>query len=96
MSGQTTSSTSRINKLILLLSIIVFLYWFLSRTINVYQYAIVGAIFEILWLPVLVFTFLLPVLVLWLWHKEHFAFRSLNPYSLLISVLTILVMVFYR
>jgi hypothetical protein len=71
------------------LSIIVFTFWFLSRIINVYHFPFVGAIFELLWLPVIALTLILPILALIEWRKEKFNFRSFNLYSIIILILTI-------
>ena len=86
---------STASKIIFFLSIIVCIIWFLSKAINVYHFLLVGAIFEILWLPVIAMIFILPVLALLYWIKDKFNFRSLNLYSLLLLTITILVTVFY-
>jgi len=78
----------------LVLSIIVFTFWFLSRIINVYYFPFVGAIFELLWLPVIALTLLLPILSLIQWRKEKFNFRSFNLYSIIIIILIILLTIF--
>jgi len=87
-------SKTRISKVIFLLTIGVLTFWLLSKTINIYYYAFVGVIFEILWLPALILTFLLPVFSFTLWSKENFNLKSLGLYSLLIAIISILVMLF--
>jgi hypothetical protein len=47
-------------KLLLTLSSSIFLYWLLNKTIDVYQIAILGVLYEIIWLPMLVMLFVLP------------------------------------
>lgn len=86
---------STTSKIIFLISIIECLIWILSKSITVYHFSLVGAIFEILWLPVIAMLFILPVMALLYWIKDKFNFRSLNLYSLLILIMTILVTVFY-
>ena len=86
-------SKTRISKAIFLLSIGVLTFWLLGKTINIYHYAFVGVIFEILWLPAIVLTFSLPVFSFILWSKENFNFKSLGLYSFLIAIITILVMI---
>jgi hypothetical protein len=86
-------NTSR-SKLIFLLSIVVSGYWWLTKGINVYSNAIVGAIFEILWLPVLGMLFLLPIISLVLLVKERVDVRSLYIYSIFIGITTIYFMIF--
>ncbi len=67
-------------------------FWMLSRVINVYQYAWLGAIFEILWLPVIAAMFILPVVSCWFLAKEKFSVKSTYLYALIISVVNFLVM----
>jgi hypothetical protein len=82
------------NKIILIVSIITTGLWGLGRIINVYRFAIVGVIFEILWLPLLGLIFVLPILSMILWAKERFNLRSFYFYSILITVSAILIMAF--
>ena len=49
-------------KWLLTLSVIVSLFWILGNSINVYNSAGAGAIFEILWLPMLASIIIIPVL----------------------------------
>lgn len=83
------------SKTIFILSVTVMLFWILGNTINVYNVAIVGAIFEILWLPMIALTLVLPVVSIVFWSKEKFAVRSLSLYSLLITSAMILFAVFF-
>jgi len=78
------------SKIIFSLSLIVFLFWLQGWLINVYKIAIVGAFYEIIWLPVIALTFILPVIILVLWFKEKFDFRSLYFYSLLLLTATVM------
>lgn len=48
-------------KLLVALTVIVALFWILGNSINVYGSAVVGVVFEILWLPMLACLFLIPV-----------------------------------
>jgi hypothetical protein len=82
------------SKTIFLLSLLVSIICILGRTINVYQFAVVGAIFEIMWLPVLATLFLLPIFSLIFLLKEKINVRSLYIYSILINVATICFMIF--
>jgi len=90
----TLFENSRTSKIVFILSIIVSGYWWLGQVINVYSFALVGAIFEILWLPVLAMLFVLPIISLILLIKENVNLRSLYIYSILIGVATILFMIF--
>ena len=81
---------SRTSKIVFALSFIVFLFWLQGWVINVYKITIVGVIYEILWLPIIAMTFVLPVIILVLWFKEKFNLRSLYFYSLLLLSATVL------
>jgi hypothetical protein len=87
---------SRKGKILFILSIIVSGYWWMGQVINVYNSAFAGAIFEILWLPFLLILFVLPIISLILLMKEKFNIRSFNIYSIIISVITILFMIFSK
>jgi hypothetical protein len=86
----TTRKNTLTSKIVFSLSLIVFLFWLQGWVINVYKVAIAGAFYEIIWLPVIALTFILPVLILVLWFKEKFDFRSLYFYSLLLLTATVL------
>jgi len=47
---------------ILLGSFLVLTFWLLVNQINVYEYKLVGIIYEILWLPFLLLVFVFPIL----------------------------------
>jgi len=78
------------SKIIFMLSIIVSIIWVLGRTIDIYQFAVVGAIFEMLWLPVIFFIPILSVISIIFWIKDKLDFRSLNLYSFLIIAMAII------
>ncbi|TAE63048.1 MAG: hypothetical protein EAY77_06015 [Flavobacteriia bacterium] len=76
-------------KLFLVLSSSVLLYWFLSKTIDVYQITIFGVLYEILWFPMLVFLFFLPILNAYTIFKNK---NNLIPYfSLALNIITIVI-----
>jgi len=86
-------TNSKAGKIVFILSIIISGYWLLSRGINIYRFALVGAIYEMLWLPALLGLFLLPIISLLMLIKEKIHVRSLYIYSILIGVSTILFLV---
>lgn len=90
----TPFKNSKISKIVLMLSIIVPGYWWLGQSIDVYRYALVGAIFEILWLPALAMLFGLPLISLVFLIKEKVNIRSLYIYSFLIGIASILFIIF--
>jgi hypothetical protein len=76
-------------KLLLVLSSSVPLYWLLSKTIDVYQITILGVLYEIIWLPMLVLLFILPIL------NTYTIFKNKNNlmsyFSLALNIITILI-----
>jgi hypothetical protein len=87
---------SKISKMVFISSIIVAAYWLLAKGVNVYSNAIVGAIFEILWLPFISLLFLLPIISLFLLLKDRVNVRSLYLFTMLIGIATIFFMIFSK
>jgi len=83
-------ANSKKSKTIFLLIVLAGMIWILGKTINIYHFAAVAAIFEILWLPVIASILILTIMSLIYWIKDKFNFRSLNLYSLLLVVIVIL------
>jgi hypothetical protein len=83
-----------VDKALLLLSVFSFCYWITGKQINIYQYKLVGVIFEMLWLPMLLVLFTIPLLAFYFWKKEKFVLKSLHFLTLLISVLFIFTVLF--
>ncbi len=76
-------------KNLLTLSISILLYWLLNKTIDVYQIAILGVLYEILWLPMLILFIVLPILNTYTIFKNK---NNLIPYfSLALNVITIII-----
>jgi hypothetical protein len=88
----TTFKNSRLSKILFVLSIFILAYWGIGQSINVYQYAIVGAIYEIMWLFMLIALFGLPIIAFIFLIKEKFSFRSFYLYTIIIDGFTILLM----
>lgn len=86
----------KIARIILILSLAIAIYWIIGTTVNVYHFAITGAIYEILWLPAMVMIFALPITALIFWIKEKFSLKSLHIYSILITVATLLFAIFFN
>lgn len=79
---------SKKNKLLFYLSVFTSLFYILTNYLPVYRYAFLGALFEFLWLPMIVLLFALPIVCIISWYKEKFHSKSLNPYSLLVLFAT--------
>ena len=90
----TSSNKINASKISFFLSLLVFLFWFLGGVVNVYRFSIIGAIFEILWFPLILMTFILPISSFIFWAKEKFNLRSLYLYSFFIVLATGLLIVF--
>ena len=93
MSIQMPFRNSRESRSVLILSLIVSAFWFLAYLVDVYHFAVTGAIFELLWLPMIVMIFTLPVLSLFLWFKESFNLKSHYLHSMLVIALVALYMI---
>lgn len=89
-----TFQNSRPNKIIFFSSIAVSLFWLFANKLDLYQYAAVGAIFELLWLPMVLLLFILPALSVFHFLKDKYNPRSLMLYSAFLMIITILIMVF--
>ncbi len=70
------------------MSIVASLFWGISQFINV-SAGITSFVFEILWLPMIVLIFVLPIISFIYLIKEKFNYRSLNMYSFIISAGTL-------
>ncbi len=79
---------------IFILSLLTSIFWCIAQLFNVYKIAVIGAIFEILWLPMIALLLALPILSLILLVKQKFDPKSLYLYSLLILLATVLFMIF--
>lgn len=85
---------SILNKLIFIVSIFTLLSWITGKTVDIYRYAFIGALFEIFWIFMLLFVFTLPLVTVVLLIRDSFNIRSLNLYSVVISVSTLLMLIF--
>lgn len=96
---ENTSSNfknSGISKILLTIGIVIFIFWFLGQHTDIYRYAFIGAIFEFLWLFMLIALFVLPILSIIFWIKEKFNPRSFYLYTLIITVTTIVFLIFLK
>ncbi len=83
-----TGNKSNKPQIVFGLSILTAIYWCLGQLIDVYDLAVVGAIFEILWLPMLAMLVILPIICVINLVKEKFKVNSLYLYSFLIILST--------
>jgi len=96
----STSKAATIQKrtgtIVLLTSMAVSIGWVIGKTVNVYQYAWAGAIFELLWVPMLAGLIGLPIFSMYRLLKEKFSFRSNYLYAVMIIVLTVTIVSFIK
>ncbi|MFT6166382.1 MAG: hypothetical protein ACJAV5_000489 [Vicingaceae bacterium] len=55
------TSSSKTASIVFILSVLASAFWIMGQLVNVYHFAVVGAIFEILWLPMIGLLFTLPI-----------------------------------
>lgn len=85
-------ANKRLDNWLLMAAIIVFIFLFISKKTNVYKYAIGGAVFEILWLPMVAGIFIIPLICVAKLITQPITINSLAIYTMLISIGTILLL----
>ena len=94
ISGKNSEKNRRI---LLILSFVVAVYWGAAFFINdVYRFALVGAVYELLWLPMLMILYALPVFAFIFWGKEKFKIRSVYPFVTVLMISLILTLIFLK
>lgn len=78
---------SRINQVLFILSIITILFWLTAKSLDVYNYAFIGAFSELLWLPMIVSVFIGPVFSIILFVKDKYNPGSLALYATVLQIL---------
>ena len=86
---KTFYKNSVTGKLVLILTILACILWFVGRSIDVYQYAVTGVIFEMIWLPILASFIAVPIIALIHFRKQGFHLNSLYLYSLIVIAITV-------
>ena len=80
---------------LLLMTMIVLIFWAYGHFFNVYAFTITGAIFELLWFPIVLTTFFMPLVTLFFWCRYHFKINSKWFYLFLFSVLFLVAKIFF-
>ena len=88
-SNTILADNSKIAILILIVQALLVAFWLFDRTIGIYRVPIIGAVYEIFWLPVLVCLFISPYMAFIYWKKELFGLRSKFGYLLSLSIILI-------
>jgi hypothetical protein len=80
-------------KLLLVLSSSMLLYWLLCKTIDIYKITILGVVYEILWFPMLVLLFLLPIINTYaIFKTKNYLIHYINLALNLITILIVFLM----
>jgi hypothetical protein len=76
MKNLSVNQEKKIFRVLMLLHALLIVFWLVFKYYNVYQTKIGGAIAELLWLPMLLLLFVLPLTDLFLWFRDNFRIRS--------------------
>lgn len=76
--------------------LIAMLYCFLAKSWNVYNYTIIGAVFELMWLPVMVIVFIGPIFSISLFVKDNYNPRSLALYAAILQLSAMMILIFFK
>jgi len=88
----TVAQNKKYAVMILFIGLAVFLYWIGVHSFNVYDNAVMGAVYEMTALLTLAATFILPVFILVLAGTNRFRIHPVHYISLGILVITILML----
>lgn len=94
--GLSSFKNSALNKALFSVSIITILYWWTAKSLNVYKYAFLGAIFELLWLVMIAAVFIGPVFSILLFLRDRYNPRSLVLYSFLCQIVALSILLFFN
>ena len=72
--------------LLLALTFLVLLFWFLSNTFDVYEYAIVGAVFEMVSLQMILLLLVIPIISMIFWAKSKWSLKTAYPICILLPI----------
>ncbi len=81
---------SGLGKIIFLATLWASVYWIAFRFIPRYDFALLGAMYELMWLPVLFILFVLPLISFLLWAGEKFRLTSIHLWSLVLALAAVL------
>ncbi len=87
---------SGINLKLLMLSIITILYWLTAKSLNVYNYSFIGALFELLRLPMLGFVFFGPLISILLFVKDKYRLRSIAIYIAVLQMVALYILILFK
>ena len=90
----TATENSKNGKLIFIISFVVFAFYFIGYIVagDVYRYAVVGAIYKLLWLPMLASLLIVPVISVAVFFKKERHSKLYAALSILLIASSILIM----
>jgi len=91
--GSSAVKHTTTSKVVFTLSLFTAIYWTVVMNVDVYHFAVVGALYEILWLPMIAAIFVLPIVALVYWLIVRFYIKSLFFYALLALLAAVLIIV---
>lgn len=80
------------SKIVFGISVLTLLLIILFKTIDIYKYAVVGALFEMLWMFIMAAVFILPIVAIWGLFKNSFSFKSFYFFAIIISVVSMILL----
>ena len=90
MADNTLSNgNSKTGTIILVINVLFLTVWIIAYNINVYKVTLVGAIYEMIWLPLIICLFALPVASFIFWRKDSYNIKSKFLYLIVLAVLSI-------
>lgn len=95
MESKNVTNKKILIKLLFTVNIMVTGFWIVGWNINVYQYKVVGVLFELFWLPSIFCLVAVPVISIYFWFKSQFKNNSFFLYLLIWSILSIVGLYFW-
>jgi len=89
-------NNSGINRVLFILSIITIPYWLTAKSLNVYNIAFIGAVFELLWLPMIISVFIGPVFSIILFVRDKYNPGSLALYATVLQLVALYILIFFK
>jgi hypothetical protein len=83
-------NNSRLGKGIFLLTLGASVFWIITKLVPIYENKMVGAVYEMLWLPVVIILFILPLFSFLLWAGEKFPVKSAHLFSIILAAMAVL------
>ena len=87
--NRLSNGNSKTGYIILVINVLFLAVWMVAYNINVYKVTFVGAIYEMIWLPLIICLFSLPIVSFIYWKKDRFKTKSKFLYLIVLAVLSI-------